>query len=214
MTYIAVDLDSTLYDFSPPFRQAFFDLARESGKKEEYFKGGYHSWSEWRSPADVCGIEGFMAALDRVHSPEVISSRIPFEGSVEAVNELADQGYDILYVTNRDPKVTRATEGWLRDCGFPIDNEELICTMSDKQNIIAHCQYLIDDRPKTLVEFVYNRDWASPARPQRKGFGMMFEYNRALTDIPNIYLAPTWGGLRYYLEEKGVLDGRRSVSVS
>jgi hypothetical protein len=129
------------------------------------------------------------------------------------VNELADAGYRLLYVSNRDPSTTRVTEEWLIDQGFPIDVQEVICTMKDKKELIQNCRYLIDDRPKTLVDFVYDYEWRRPNVPERKAFGLMFEYNRALTDIPNIYLAPTWGGLRYYLEDKGVLDGR-STSVA
>lgn len=207
MTYIAIDIDSTLYDFTAPFRQAFFDLAIEQGQKEALFKGGYHSWVEWRSPADVCGMDAFLEALDRVHSPEVISTRQPYEGSVEVVTELADHGNRLLYVSNRDPMTTGVTTRWLADQGFPV-GVDVICSMSDKSAFIQDCAYLIDDRPKTLCDFVYGKEG-------RKAFGLMFEYNRALTDIPNIYLAPTWGGLRYYLEDKGVLSGDRySASVA
>ena len=40
---------------------------------------------------------------------------------------------------------------------------------------------------------------------QRLAFGLWFPYNQALTDIKNVLLAPTWLGIRYYLEKKGVL---------
>lgn len=219
---VAIDIDSTLYDFATPCRQAFLDLALEHGEKEEYFRGGYQSWVEWRSPADVCGPEAFEKALAKVHSPDVIKAQQPYEGAQEVLQDLA-QEHEIFYISNRDPSATQATKEWLFEINdFPI--AETICMMEDKQPYLSQCQYLIDDRCKTLVEFVYDFIWkytyGSIATPDstpsndRKAFGLLFEYNRNLTDIPNIYLAPTWAGIRYYLERKGVLDGQRSASLS
>lgn len=216
MATVAVDIDATLYNFEVPFRQAFLDLAFERGEKEEYFKGGYQSWVEWRSPADVCGIEAFHEALERVHSPKVILAQPPFDHSVEVVNDLAEQ-HDIFYISNRDQGCQQATRQWLTAKGFP--NAELVCTMEDKGPWLSECQYIIDDRPRTLVSFVYDYMWkytygALADDNRRKAFGLLYEHNRSLTDIPNIYLAPTWSGLRYYLERKGVLHGRYSESAS
>lgn len=202
---IGIDIDSTLYDFAIPMRQAFLDLALEHGDKEEYFKGGYQSWVEWRSPADVCGPEAFELALAKVHSEEIIAQQVPFNNSVEVCKRIAEN-YEILYISNRAPETVWATQHWLDDHNYP--SGELVCTMRDKQEYLRDCQYLIDDRPKTLVEFVYASGWNPPAyhsRP-RKAFGLLYEYNRALTDIPNVYLAPTWAGINYYLERKGVLE--------
>lgn len=208
---IAVDIDSTLYDFATPARQAFLDLAIKHGDKEEYFKGGYQSWVEWRSPGDVCGLEAFMEVLDIVHSDDVIAKQAPYEGASDVLWELYDEGHEMFYISNRDEKAGLATEKWLQDNEFP--SGELIVTMDDKQPYLSECQYLIDDRAKTLVQFVEDFNWkwtyGSLDNPvSRKAFGLMFDYNRALTDVPNIYLAPTWAGIRYYLKKKGVLSGR------
>lgn len=212
MSCIAVDIDSTLYDFSTPMRQAFLDLALEHGDKEEYFRGGYQSWVEWRSPADVCGMEAFLEALDRVHSTEVILTQTPYDHSHEVLWELVEEGHTLVYASNRDPKTEDATAEWLFDIhAYP--EGKLHCAMDDKLPFIEDCQYLIDDRPKTLVEFVYDYAWDRVENGPRKAFGLLFEYNRALTDVPNVYLAPTWLGVRYYLQRKGVLDGRRSIST-
>lgn len=202
---IAVDIDSTLYDFATPCRQAFLDLALQHGDKEEYFKGGYQSWVEWRSPADVCGPEAFMEALDIVHSPEVIKAQNAYEGAQEVLTDVANE-HELFYISNRAPEAIDATEEWLFEINdFPKAN--VICMMDDKLPYLTECQYLIDDRCKTLVEFVYDSSWSQHTKEERKAFGLLFEYNRNLTDIPNIYLAPTWAGIRYYLERKGVLNG-------
>ena len=79
----------------------------------------------------------------------------------------------------------------------------------------SDCQYIIDDRPKTLVEFVYDSNWQKETTPARKGFGLFCEYNRALTDVPGIYLAPNWTLLEKYIEEKSDLLGHRiTTSIS
>lgn len=218
MPKVAIDLDSTLYDFMTPFRQAYLDLALEKNEKEEYFRGVYQSWVEFRSPTDVCGLDAFNEALAIVHSPDVILSRKPYDHAVEVVQELFNEGYEILYITNRDSDTYEATRHWLEASGFPVSETDLICTMENKQGYLGTTQYLIDDRPKTLVEFIYDFNWklahgSKNKGMQRKAFGLLFEYNRALTDIPNVYLAPTWAGIRYYLTSKGILDGRSAVGA-
>lgn len=208
MTKIAVDVDSTLYDFEPALRQAYLDLALKGDAKEELFRGAYQSWVEWRSPSDVCGSEAFEEALAIVHSPEVILSQSPFPGAAWVCQDLEEQGHELIYVSAREEWVWGPTKAWLSSTGFP--KGDLICSFEDKVNLVRDCRYIIDDRPKTLVQFTYDWQWklkhGSESVP-RQGFGLLYEYNRALTDVPNVWLAPTWGGLRYYLEREGVLDG-------
>jgi hypothetical protein len=46
----------------------------------------------------------------------------------------------------------------------------------------------------------------NPDIPERKGFGIHAPHNTNLTDVKNVYLAPTWAGLNYYLVRKGLLE--------
>lgn len=138
--------------------------------------------------------------------------------------------------------------------------------MEDKRPHVADCQYLIDDRPKTVVDFVYDFDWEKRVRDhadhiyrlgpsegephseeamqaiddvldkyyeegplaksdfdelyrvqeeaakqytgatRRRAFVKAYSYNQNLTDIPYVYLAPTWSGLAWYMHQKGVLS--------
>lgn len=149
-----------------------------------------------------------MEALAIVHSPEVIKAQRPYESAEEVLITLSKE-HDIFYISNRAPKSQDATEEWLFDLNnFP--KAEVICIMEDKQPYLVDCQYLIDDRCKTLVEFVFNKEWVGR---KRQAFGLAFPYNQNLTDVPNIYLAPTWLGLKFYLERKGVLNGRHTGSL-
>jgi len=199
MSTVAIDIDSTLYDFETVFRQAYIDIAIENGNKS-LFRGAYSSWVEWRSPRDVCGEEAFQQALERVHTYDVITSRNPYEGSSDVLCSLKDAGHELLYISNRSKSLFDPTREWINK-NFP--QGDLICTMNDKQSELSDCQYIIDDRPKTLCEFLYNNSWqGSP----RIAFGLLFEYNRALTDIPNVYLAPTWAGIKFYLQREEVIE--------
>jgi hypothetical protein len=209
MTTIAVDVDNTLYDFESAARQAFLDLAAERSD-EGLFQGAYNPWTEWRSMGDVCGPEVQSAVICRVHEPEVILDQTPYIGAADVLWELVNAGYKLKYISNRSPDAFGATYRWLEGCGFPIGvsapDANLVCTMGNKIPLVSDCQYIIDDRPKTLVQFIYDAQWLhGRLRQPRLGFGLAFPFNQNLTDVPGVYLAPTWGGIRYYLIKKGVL---------
>lgn len=208
MANIAVDIDDTLYSFNQLAREMFIRVALEKGDKRLQ-RGAYCAWGEWRSPSDVIDEDYWGEIITLCHLPEVVIEQTPFPGAAETLRELVAQGNTLRYISNRHPDSVEATDNWLIDWSFP--EGELICTMEDKMPFIADCQYIIDDRPKTLVQFIYNFDWqnkygSTNADKQRLGFGIMGDYNRALTDVPGVYLAPTWTLLRQYLIEKGVLD--------
>lgn len=203
---IAVDVDDTLYGFGELAREKWIEYALEKGDKS-LMRGAYCEWGEWRSPSDVVSLDIWLEIIDRCHEDSVILRQTPFKGSVETLNELSDDGYELLYISNRRPDSEPATRMWLVEQGYP-QTANLICTSADKAPLVRDCQYLIDDRPKTLVQFVYDYHWRHlhGEHVERKGFGLFGEYNRALTDVPGIYLAPNWELLRRYLIDKGVLN--------
>jgi 5'(3')-deoxyribonucleotidase len=208
MSKIAIDIDSTLYPFETAARDEFMKLAVERDDKS-LRRGAYVPWVEWRSPADATTLDDWLEVVDRVHQPKKISAQKPFPNAATVLQELHWQGYELVYLSQRTEDAHEATEQWLNDWGFPRPHAGLVCC-EDKAPHLSDCQYLIDDRPKTLVEFVYDFTWryshGSNPEHQRVAFGLCYEYNRALTDVPNIYLAPgSWEGIRYYLVKTGVL---------
>ena len=207
---IGIDLDDTLYSFCAAARA---ELAEWDGPEAEQFrKAAYAIWTDWRSADDLCGGE-FMKVIERVHEDDSILSQEPFPDAVDAVRALDEAGHRLLYISSRDPKCWKATYQWLDECGFPVHDRNLICTYDSKIPHLAGAQFIIDDRPKTLVEFVYDFQWkykhgSESKERQRRGFGLHVTQNLSLTDVPNIYLAPTWALLRHYLADKGdLLDG-------
>lgn len=218
MAHIAVDIDSTLYDFETAAREAMFKLYQVT--KDEQFKlGAYHPWTEWRSPADVLGLTKWLRAIAVCHENNVILSQVPFSGAVETCQALLAEGHDLIYISNRAEGSADATIKWLSDEGFLAYSREyhpgttsVVCTSQDKTPFIADCQYLIDDRLKTCVEFIHDFDWQTKygrrgldPRLDRKAFIKGYTYNQAATDIPGTYVALSWAGINEYLVRKGVL---------
>jgi hypothetical protein len=209
MSRIALDIDDTLYPFCNAARDKIAEIGAKTGN-DLLITAAYTPWPEWRSPTDVMGLDIWLEIIDHVHQDETILKQEPYDGAVDVVNRLYDAGYDLTYISNRDLKTHEATQSWLQACGFPLDKEntELICTTGDKTQHMRDCQYIIDDRPKTLIQFVYDFHWAhkhGSDSKRRLGFGLHKEYNRSLTDAPGIYLAPSWNLLELYLAKKGLL---------
>jgi 5'(3')-deoxyribonucleotidase len=198
----AIDVDSTLYDFNIPAREAFLKLSIERGDRS-LLRGVYSPWTEWRSQVDSCGEEAWQEVIDMCHQPHVILAQTPYPGAVETCQALANAGYEIMYISNRDDGDTAiATYEWLAQHAFPFPSI-LKCIHGTKIPYLTECQYLIDDRPRTLIDFVYDREWTGP---KRKGLSITYPYNQALTDIEDIFLAPTWSGLAAWMVRKGILD--------
>jgi hypothetical protein len=207
MAIIAVDIDSTLYDFETPSRDACLKLWQKTDD-DAYKEAAYHPWTEWRSPADVLGVEKWLTAIAVVHESDSILRMDPFPGAVETCQSLIAAGHNLIYITNRAAHTEQATYEWLDGNGFLDDTERtsLVVTEGDKRPFIADAQYIIDDRLKTCVQFAYDYDWhAEHPDLTRLAFVKAYPYNQNATDIPNLILAPTWAAINVYLVKKGLL---------
>jgi hypothetical protein len=202
MSTIAIDIDDTLYSFQQAAREAFLEVAEDWGEPAVR-NGAYHPWTEWRSMMDSAGPGAGEEVIRRVHHPKAIKTQRPFKNANTVVYALARAGHELLYISNRDADTHDATQEWLDFWGFPPG--ELVCTREDKIPLLRGCQYIIDDRPKTLVQFVYDRNWPYPTGKRRLGFALASPVNQNLTDIPGVYLSPTWSGIAHYLRKKEVL---------
>lgn len=205
---IAIDIDQTLYDFDNQIRETFFEMSLEYDNKS-LLRGAYSTNMEWRNLTDVLGADLAYEAIERVHDKTIKMQ--PFPNAAETCRKLSRK-YTIKYVTSRYEKYQAKTEDWLYYKDFP--DGDVICSTHDKAPHLKDCRYLIDDRPKTIIEFVTNFEWIledkfgeGPAEEtrQRKAFGLWTPYNRNLTDIKNVYLAPNWTGIKFYLERKGLI---------
>lgn len=201
MIKIGVDVDDTLYSFASLARGVLASEAARTGDKA-LERAAYAPWPEWRTPPDLIGVDEWLRIIALCHDEEMIRCQQPYPGAADLLAELAKQ-YELVYVSTRDTERYTATKEWLVANLFPTG--DLKCTGQDKAEALAGCHYLIDDRPKNLIDFVYDGSWEE--YQPRIGFGLMTEFNRALTDIPRIYLAPpgNWNLMRYYFVKTGVL---------
>lgn len=209
MAKVACDVDSTVYDFDGPAREACFKLWRETGD-EDYKQAAYHTGGEWRSYTDILGLEKWLKAISLVHDDDSILRQTPFDGAVETLEALRDNGHDIMFISNRKAHSYEATQRWLWNTGLTIGDDELVVTEDDKKPYMADCQYLIDDRVKTVVQFVHDYDWtnmygsANKAK-ERHAFVKAYPYNINLTDVPRCWLSPSWAGINIHMEKVGLL---------
>ena len=102
MAKIAVDIDSTLYDFCGLACRVMGELAEERGDERLRNAAYATSWSEWRTPIDLAGEEAWNEVVDICHRPENILEQLPYVGAPEAIWDLYWQGHEIDYVSNRD----------------------------------------------------------------------------------------------------------------
>jgi hypothetical protein len=208
MAKVAIDIDDTLYDFNIKIREEFFKMAIEYDDKD-LLRGAYMPFVEWRSLTDSLGVDIAKEAIHRVHSDESILSQVPYEDSVKTLREVAAAGHNLFYISSRQETCHDATEKWLNEQKFP--KGDILCVSGPKTNFIRDCRYLIDDRPSTIADFVTDYTWkkwngsTEKSEKQRVAFGLWYTYNQALTDLRNVYLAPTWLGLRYYLKKKEII---------
>ncbi len=217
MSRIAIDIDDTLYSFTSLARRVMTKIGFETEDKQ-LIAAAYAAWPEWRSPTDLLGVDRWLEIIDMCHDNDMILAQTPHLGAANTCNALVRAGHKLLYISNRATETEAATGAWLDANGFFTGDAELMCLMGDKTPHIADCQYFIDDRPKNLIQFVYDYDWpnkwgSNREDKKRRAFGLTTEFNRALTDVPRIYLAPTWSGLNYYLQSKGLLEEQVKVGV-
>lgn len=196
---VAIDIDDTLYSFTQLARETLIKLSIERNDSA-LRRAAYCSWVEWRLPDDLLGEEQWFEIINECHKPEAILAQPPYKGAADTLWGLRQAGYDLTYISSRHPDRTDATAQWLRLHDFPLGDRLLCDFYHSKSEQTADCDYMIDDRPKNLIEFAYDPDGT-----ERTAFGLLSEYNRSLTDVPRIYLAPNWGLLRHYLLEKEVL---------
>lgn len=195
---VAIDIDETLYSFDNAVRNAFFDLAEKYGDRS-ILRMAYSNNHEWRNLVDHDAKIAF-EAIERVHSNQ--DRYIPFPDCIRVVNLIYVSGHEIKYVGSRKGIHKNITEQWLDMNEFP--RGDIICA-DPKLSKAAHiedCQYLIDDRPITMLDFLNDPEWIGA---QRKAFALWRPYNQNLTEVANIYLAPTWRGLEHYLRRKEVI---------
>ncbi|KAA0550200.1 HAD hydrolase-like protein [Bacillus sp. BGMRC 2118] len=115
----------------------------------------------------------------------------PYEDIIEILQTISKEGHEIYYITARPKEHGERTKEWLRDLGFPIEDDRFFYGMKDEEkvSIIKDLQldFYFDDKPE-VVNTLVNESVTTVLRDQ--------SYNRHL-NFPRI---KTWSQLLELLE--------------
>lgn len=104
-----------------------------------------------------------------------------FPGAVELLLELEKQGHEIYYITARPKEHGERTKQWLKENGFPVQDDQFYYGMKDseKVEIIRRLKldYYFDDKPEVLNTLANEEGLNTYVRDQA--------YNRHLT-VPRV----------------------------
>lgn len=77
-----------------------------------------------------------------------------FDGTIELLNSLVEDGHDIFYITSRPKQSCERTRQWMKNQGFPIKDDHFFCGMQDEEKIEIikqlNLDVYVDDKPKVL----------------------------------------------------------------
>ena len=196
---IAVDIDDTLYSFSEAARKCMREWPLE--ERHIFARAAEEPWTEWNSVNPLCD-NRFLEVIDKVHSPQSILAQKPFPHAVQVLQRLSAEGHELVYISSRADETYGPTWEWILQEGFPTEDYEFIVTFRDKVPLLGDTRYIFDDRVKTLVEFVFDRQWqeSHPESP-RLAFAIKNDLNCGLSDVPGIHLARDWFHLEELLKE-------------
>lgn len=225
MARIACDIDDTLYSFTDEAREVLSEMVDEDERYHEQLKNAlYANWDQWRTPYELCGFDEnrdslWLEVIRRCHDDERILAQTPFPGAVETLQDLDKEGHQFVYISNRATETYEATFQWLEEQGFPTDplKHELVITSGPKGPYVEQCQYMIDDRARNVLDFIYDYEWYEKTRyriplRERKAFVRVAGYNNGLTDVKRLYLGHTWTALRRYMIREGLLLENKLVT--
>ncbi len=151
---VVFDLDSTLFDVSPRLERILLDFAAVPEFQKRFpqqvalFKDIKTHHTDWgingaleRAGVDDNHPEFKKTLMDFWHlhffSNEYLHYDIPTEGAVEFVNEVAQAGAEIVYLTGRDvQRMGVGSEQVLRKWGLPL---------SDKAHLVLKPDKVMDD---------------------------------------------------------------------
>lgn len=134
------DIDSTLFDVSPRVQQILLDFAEEPEQQKRFathiagLKNIRTHRKDWgfQNALERAGFDGqhpeFEKAIHdywytRFFGNDYLKYDLPYDGAVEYVNDIANRGADVIYLTGRDiQRMGAGSALTLKHWGFPLDD--------------------------------------------------------------------------------------------
>lgn len=144
------DIDDTLISL----REYAFGIYQEKlGKKIEMERFHQLDRVEIHSLFELTDEEGsrmWNSVLDELYYTDCPI----YPGAVEWLQKLAGQGHEIYYLTARPAEHAENTKAWMKQQGFPVEDNRFYCGMKDheKVHIIEELalDYYFDDKPAVV----------------------------------------------------------------
>lgn len=196
---ILIDLDGIVCDSLPRWLQ---HIADKTGVVAQMF-----DITDWEltkcPPLDKVDPKAIFKILE---TPGFTAGIQPFWGAVQAVEQLVEDGHEVMLVTARHGPVSMPeTLEWVQRYLPFLDVRTTVVFCHNKELIPA--DVIIDDRPETLVRY-------REAHPRALVLGIEYPYNKHLQGLPGIRLFSrtpnavlTWGAIYGFLS--GVEAERR-----
>jgi len=137
MKKIAVDIDNTLWDFSP----VFWDKLRKINPAIVP-PAIWNRWDFWDTYVTKKQIYG---AIKEIHLKQ--DRYLPFDGARPFLASLKDRGFYIIIASHRAPEARSVTAKWLEEHGLVHDELHL---SNDKSIIFKDLCAVVDDSPSVL----------------------------------------------------------------
>jgi hypothetical protein len=193
---IVFDLDSTLFDVSPRLEKVLIDIASEPIIQENFpnviphFKNIKTESNDWgfvdvlkRAGVDHDHHELFKTVknlwIKKFFSNEYIHYDVPYQGSVEFVQKVAELGIPIIYLTGRDVKrMERGSREVLLKWNFPLNDQS--------SKLVLKPAAAMDDA-------LFKRDWIHDYMAESKTPLFLFEnepvnINLIAKELPEVEL--------------------------
>ncbi|MGE7941887.1 5' nucleotidase, NT5C type [Lysinibacillus xylanilyticus] len=144
------DIDDTLIDLRA---HAFSLYNKKLGKNVALEAFQALQRVEIHEPFGLTDTEG--AAMWNRSLEDIYFTDCPsFEGALETLQALAQQGHEIYYITSRPKQHCEQTREWMRAQGFPVSEGHFFCGMQDTEKVAIikelALDVYVDDKPAVL----------------------------------------------------------------
>lgn len=144
------DIDDTLIDLRA---HAFALYNKKLGKNVALEAFQALQRVEIHEPFGLTDTEG--AAMWNRSLEDIYFTDCPsFEGALETLQALAQQGHEIYYITSRPKQYCKQTREWMRAQGFPVTEGHFFCGMQDTEKVAIikelALDVYVDDKPAVL----------------------------------------------------------------
>ena len=144
------DIDDTLIDLRAHAFKLYNKILGKDVAMEAFFA---LQRVEIHEPFGLSDAEGF--AMWNRSLEDIYFTNCPiFEGALETLVALQQEGHEIYYITSRPEQYCEQTRGWMIAQGFPVAEGHFFCGMQDDEKV-ATIQALaldvyVDDKPAVL----------------------------------------------------------------